>query len=234
MAYTPITWEEGKTPLSADNLNHMEQGILDAQGGGSGGSTVEVDQVLTSGTEIGGVTVDDERTPLYAPSTVTDEHIIELIEEHGGGSEEYELIDTITFSEETTSITKSFSKNYKKLLVAISSPSLTTNRTIGIPKINNIGINYFTNNIMASIYRYFAFEFDCVSDAFWKVNATKYSVNVITPTNSTLQPFGQNSNSMTFFKPYGIMTDYINQIQITTGTTAFLTDCTILMYGVAK
>ena len=36
-------------------------------GGGGGGDTVSVDQVLTSGTEIGGVTVNGVRTALYAP-----------------------------------------------------------------------------------------------------------------------------------------------------------------------
>ena len=35
--------------------------------GGGGGDTVSVDQVLTSGTEIGGVTVNGTRTALYAP-----------------------------------------------------------------------------------------------------------------------------------------------------------------------
>ena len=30
MAYTKKTWVKGSTPLSAENFNHMEQGIADA------------------------------------------------------------------------------------------------------------------------------------------------------------------------------------------------------------
>ncbi len=30
MAYTKKTWVKGNTPLSAENFNHMEQGIADA------------------------------------------------------------------------------------------------------------------------------------------------------------------------------------------------------------
>lgn len=36
--------------------------------GGGGGSEVEVDQIVTSGIEIGGVTVDGDRTALYSPN----------------------------------------------------------------------------------------------------------------------------------------------------------------------
>ena len=38
-----------------------------ANGGGGGGSEVEADQIVSSGTEIGGVTVDGVRTAFYAP-----------------------------------------------------------------------------------------------------------------------------------------------------------------------
>ena len=30
MAYTKKTWVSGETPLSAENMNHIEQGVADA------------------------------------------------------------------------------------------------------------------------------------------------------------------------------------------------------------
>lgn len=50
-----------------DNKFLRADGTWQSGGGGGGGSTVSVDQVVTSGTEIGGVTVDGVRTALFAP-----------------------------------------------------------------------------------------------------------------------------------------------------------------------
>lgn len=54
------------------------------EGGGGGGSTVEVTQVLESGTKIATITVDDTPTDLYAPSGSECEDVSNKITLHTG------------------------------------------------------------------------------------------------------------------------------------------------------
>jgi len=48
MAYTKTTWVTGKTPLSADNFNHIEDGIVEVENSVSSLLMVKVQEVTAS------------------------------------------------------------------------------------------------------------------------------------------------------------------------------------------
>lgn len=77
------------------------------EGGGGGGSTVEVTQVLESGTKIATITVDDTPTDLYAPSQLHEYSTTEkVVGKWSDGSDLYEVqINATTPSAADTSST---------------------------------------------------------------------------------------------------------------------------------
>ena len=65
------TWAEVENkPFETvgSGLSVDESGALNATGGGSGGSSVEWNQIQTSGTKIAEVTIDGKKTDVYAPT----------------------------------------------------------------------------------------------------------------------------------------------------------------------
>ena len=66
------TYDSRKEPTSKWSQNEAfsvrEAGVDIGKSGGQGGSNVSVDQVVTSGREVAGVTVDGERTPILIPN----------------------------------------------------------------------------------------------------------------------------------------------------------------------
>jgi len=72
-----VTYDNSTSGLSADNV----QSAIDELAQGSGGSTVEVTQVQTTGTKIATITVDSVGTDLYAPNGGAGGHTI--VDEEG-------------------------------------------------------------------------------------------------------------------------------------------------------
>lgn len=74
MAYQRVNWadgEEGNTPMTADNLNKMDAGIFrnseDIEELKEKATNVKVNPILTTGTKIAEITVDEETKGIYAP-----------------------------------------------------------------------------------------------------------------------------------------------------------------------
>lgn len=92
-------------------------------GGGGGGSTVSVDQVVTSGTEIGGVTVDGVRTAFFAPKPLhtysTNEQVVGTwIDDKPIYERVYELPSTLSLASNTWTNTSVSNANMKAILKA--------------------------------------------------------------------------------------------------------------------
>lgn len=75
MAYTKQTWENGKTPLDAEHMNHIEEGISNIEltpgpkgDTGKGVKSIALTKDGSGAITDGTVTCDDEST---GPTTVT-------------------------------------------------------------------------------------------------------------------------------------------------------------------
>lgn len=64
MAYTKKTWVSGETPLSAENMNHIEQGVADAHNDISSLNTkIQIDSIqLSPYISSNGMIANDEET----------------------------------------------------------------------------------------------------------------------------------------------------------------------------
>lgn len=165
-----------------------------------GGSTVEVTQTLTSGTEIGSISVDGESTALYAPSSTPS---------GGGGTLTWTTIADVDFTQ--TNGTKNFEysdlPSYTKIVIITFTPvssetsdsraMLTlNNKTPGsneIFKIYKDGTTYYTNNIIM--------EYD---GKFWWISRNEE----------------RNSNSSNVSGLYGTWKNWLSPIE--TGACTYL------------
>lgn len=125
------------------------------ESGGSGGSVVEVTQTLTSGTEIGSISVDGESTTLYAPestpsgggSTLTWTTIadVDFTQTNGAQNFEYSNLPSYTKIVIVTFTPVSSSTSDSRAMVTLNTKTPSSNDLF---KIYKGGTTYYTNNIV--------------------------------------------------------------------------------------
>lgn len=125
------------------------------ESGGGGGSVVEVTQTLTSGTEIGSISVDGESTTLYAPgstpsgggSTLTWTTIadVDFTQTNGAQNFEYSNLPSYTKIVIVTFTPVSSATSDSRSMVTLNNKTPSSNDLF---KIYKDGTTYYTNNIV--------------------------------------------------------------------------------------
>lgn len=101
------TWAEVENkPFETvgSGLNVDESGALNVTGGGSGGSSVEWNQIQTSGAKIAEITIDGNKTDVYAPNS------------SGGGASVSDIKEKVYTGNGNTSLTIEFDSQPKWII----------------------------------------------------------------------------------------------------------------------
>ena len=150
----------------------------------------------------------------------------------GSGGDAWEIIKEISIAEEVSYVEETFAKTYRRFLMRIDSPNLSTNRTL-VFMFNGRDSNTFHNNAMKSTNKRWTGELE-ITDAFIK----GYSGTANTYNSQTnIQPFDGNKLGKLLARNKDVNAllnagdKGIYSVKIT-ANTAFLAGDTITFFGV--